>query len=256
MLKKFARLCHALGWWHAFGYILKVKCIDQFRAFHYFVPARGTLSARLAELPLTFRYGSSDASAFWQVFVCEEYREVCSGDPRVIVDCGANVGYTSAYFASRHPAARIFSFEPDLNNFEVLRLNLASFGGRVIPINQAVWSKPGPLRLVPAPLGSRDEWGVQVRECQPGETPDILANSLDALMKEHNLSHIDILKIDIEGAEFDLFSSGVDAWLPSVKSIIIELHGTKCRDIFEKTVSTAGFRMRDLGHRVVIAIRG
>ena len=257
-MRKMVRLVRQLGAWNAFAYILKIKCLDRLVATKGGIRSRlrhGTLRVRGIAKPLSFRYGTSDPLVFWQVFVREDYRAACVGDPKIIVDCGANVGYTSAYFANRYPQAQIFALEPDRNNREVMFLNLRGFGSRVTIINKAVWSKVGGLRIVAAPPGSRGEWGIHVRECQSAEDPDVLATTLDVLMKENGLCAIDILKLDIEGAELELFGPGCDAWLSAVKTIIVELHGPRCKEVFSRAVTCAGFTSRELGNRMVLALK-
>src|SRR6476620_203183 len=82
--------------------------------------------------PLFIRHDSSDLDVFKQIFIDREYR--CLDDlteVRLVIDCGANVGYSSAYFLSHHPTSRIIAVEPDPENFAMLRRNLAHYRGRV-----------------------------------------------------------------------------------------------------------------------------
>ena len=61
-------------------------------------------------------------------------------------------------------------------------------------------------------------------------------------MTIHNIDTIDIFKIDIEGAEKELFSKNEEFWITRTKWIIIELHGKECRDIFETAMATYRFK--------------
>ena len=84
------------------------------------------LRAKDALYPLYCRPGTSDLEVFRQVFMERQY--ACLGaapSPRLIVDCGANVGYSSAYFLSRFPDAKLIAVEPDSGNFQMLQRNLA-----------------------------------------------------------------------------------------------------------------------------------
>lgn len=243
----------ALGPRSAVEYLVKTKVLDRM------VPR--ALRSRLREGTLHggggtlgFRYGTSDASVFWQVFVREDYRDAIVSDPRVIVDCGANVGYASVYFATQFPNARIFAIEPDPANFAMLQRNVARFGERVTPIQQAVWSTDGGLRIDRG-NGERGEWGIRVRPCAPGETPDVDAISITTLLARHGVEHIDLLKVDIEGAERDLFDHNTSGWLRSVQSIIIEVHDRACHDAFFSAVRADGFDATDLGHGMAVAHR-
>src|SRR5262245_23676162 len=89
------------------------------------------LHTRSALHPVVVRRHSSDINAFDQIFVRRQYK--CLDelvDVRLVVDCGANVGYSSAYFLSAHPNSRIIAIEPNPNNFEILRLNLLPYRDR------------------------------------------------------------------------------------------------------------------------------
>ncbi len=149
---------------------------------------------------------------------------------RVIVDCGANVGYASAYLLSRFPQARVIAIEPFPANALLCRRNLAPYGSRATVIEAAVWSHC--TRLVLDHAGGK-EWGVGVRAAQPGEAGDIEAIDLPSL----GLNRIDILKIDIEGSEAELFANNTDRWLPSVSNIAIELHGAGCERQFRTAMA-------------------
>jgi FkbM family methyltransferase len=63
----------------------------------------------------------------------------------IIVDAGANVGMSAAYFSLHHPAATVVAIEPEPSNFEMLRKNAKLFP-QIIPINAALWSHEGVVR--------------------------------------------------------------------------------------------------------------
>ena len=67
-------------------------------------------------------------------------------------------------------------------------------------------------------------WGFTVREVPLYEPHDVKGISIGTLIAEHKLERIDILKLDIEGAEKELFSKNTSVWLPNVNTMIIELH--------------------------------
>jgi hypothetical protein len=101
---------------------------------------------KYAQFPLRCRPNTTDHAVFRQIFVEREYQ--CLDhirDARLIIDCGANVGYASAYFLSRFPGSHVIAVEPDPGNFELLKANLAPYGNRCRLVNSAVWSKPAGL---------------------------------------------------------------------------------------------------------------
>jgi FkbM family methyltransferase len=181
--------------------------------------------------PIELRIGSTDADVYGQVLVDEQYAVVADGYAvEVIVDCGANVGYTSAYLLSRFPQARVVAIEPFPANALLCRRNLAPYGSRATVIEAAVWSHC--TRLVLDHAGGK-EWGVGVRAARQGEAGEIEAIDLPSL----GLNRIDILKIDIEGSEAELFAKNTDRWLPSVSNIAIEFHGAECERQFRTAMA-------------------
>ncbi|MES2460800.1 MAG: FkbM family methyltransferase [Armatimonadota bacterium] len=186
-----------------------------------------TLTPRNARFPLYARIGSSDIEVYRQIFTEREYECIDDiKDVRRIIDCGANVGYASAYFLSRHPDASVIAIEPDMDNFALLQKNLASYGDRVHMIHAGVWSHDTDLSL--RRTGEGNEWSISVEESGPNEHPDIRAIGLTEVFNRAGTDDIDILKIDIEGSEKIVFSQNYELWLPRTRNIVMELHGLEC----------------------------
>jgi FkbM family methyltransferase len=202
-----------------------------------------TLRTKYARFPLFFRPNTSDIDAFSQIFVAREYRclDHLTRAP-LIIDCGANVGYASAYFLSRFPDAFVIAIEPDRDNFALLEKNLAPYAGRYRAICSAIWSKKADLVFSDARLGDGREWSRTVREAAPGEPPAVTACDIGSLFKESGFDRIALLKIDIEGSEVEVFtSSEYSEWLPSVDHLVIELHGSDCKSAFLQAIAPEGF---------------
>jgi len=215
-----------------------------------------TLTTDLARHPLLCRPGTSDGNVFHQIFVEREY--ACLDDLRdvsFILDCGANVGYSAAYLLSRFPSARLLSVEPDPGNFEVLRANLAPYGDAARLLRSAVWSRPTGLVLSRDPYRDGMEWTRQVRECGPGEHPDLLAVDIGSLLRLYPGERISILKMDIEGAEGIVFGSNYESWIDLVDNIVIELHDDSvfgdCTAAFAAAISGRGFSVARHGELTV-----
>lgn len=173
--------------------------------------------------PLRLRIPSSDVAAYEQVFIGQEYDFACAAPPRVIVDAGANIGLASIYFANKYPAASIIALEPERSNFELLRENVRAYP-RVTPVQAALWNRNDEINLVDPGLG---KWGfmTEARD-SPRSRPachTVRAMTVDQVMQDHGLEKIDILKVDIEGAEKEVFADST-AWIDRVDAIIIELH--------------------------------
>jgi FkbM family methyltransferase len=187
--------------------------------------------------PVYCRAGSSDKHAFSHVFFEQEYRFLKdSGSPKVIVDCGANVGYSAAYFLSQFPEAHVISIEPDDRNVQLLRLNTAPYAGRSTVLHSAIWSHQARLNVCKGEYRDGLEWSTQVRECCNGEQGDLDAIDIGTLFGRFGFDHIDVLKMDIEGSERVVFTRNYESWVDRVGCFLIELHDEGCRDVFFQAI--------------------
>jgi FkbM family methyltransferase len=175
--------------------------------------------------PIRLRVPSSDVATFRQVFLNGEYDFQVASPPQVIIDAGANIGLASIYFANRYPQARILAIEPERSNFELLRENVAPYPN-VTPLQAALWDKDEEIQLTDPGLG---KWGFMTESKQVAASARsntchaVAARSVSTLLREFGLDRVDILKVDIEGAEKEVFQDTA-SWIGQVESIIVELH--------------------------------
>lgn len=202
------------------------------------------------------RPGTSDARVFEQIFVDREY--ACLDGMRdvgLVLDCGANVGYSSAYFLSRFPDARVVAVEPDPGNFEALSRNLGPYGDRVRLVRAGVWSHDTDLVVSDEIYRDGQEWARQVRPAKPGEASDLRGVDLGTLLAESGTERISILKMDIEGAEAVVFAGGYEAWIDRVDTIAIELHDDSsfgdAPRLFHKAIHGRGFGVTHSGELTI-----
>jgi FkbM family methyltransferase len=211
------------------------------------------LRSRYAEFPLKCRPNTSDIDVFRQIFLTREYR--CLDEVRdaagLIIDCGANVGYSSAYFLSRFPKSYLIAIEPDPGNFSLLETNLAPYENRYRAICSAVWSHPVGLLLSEVPFRNGMEWARTVREARDGEKATMTSIDIGTLLKTSGYDRISILKVDIEGAESIVFSSNYETWIGKIDNLVIELHNAECRSIFRKAISNVKFCVSECDELVV-----
>ena len=202
--------------------------------------------SHLAKHPLMCRAHTSDRSAFGQVFIDLGYAAVPDGQiPDLIVDCGANVGYSSAYFLSRFDRCRLIALEPDPENFRCLERNLAAYGERATCINGALWSHSANLQMAEKTYRDGAHWSRQVEERSAEGRAPIAGFDIPSIMNRAAAAKISILKIDIEGAEAAVFNHPNLEWLDRVDTIMIELHDDsvfgKSTPIFQKAIANRGF---------------
>lgn len=194
---------------------------------------------------LNIRPKSSDLLAFHQVFTFKGYDINLGFIPKVIVDGGANIGLTSLYFNKKYPNVKIIAIEPEESNFEMLERNCGSYKN-IILLKRALSNETNVnLNVIDKGYGN---WGFITESNANLGCHKILNTirtiSIDEVIKENNLEFIDLLKIDIEGAEKELFESNYENWIPITKCIIIELHdGMKmgCSKSFFSAISKYNF---------------
>ena len=152
-----------------------------------------------------------------------------------MVDLGAHVGLTTQYFASMFPRARYVCVEPNPLNGALLRRNVADFGDQVCVVDGAIGGRPGTAWF---------DLSVRSWEGRIGGTHGHAVRVYDVreIMSMCNLSSIDLLKVDVEGAEREMFRDGGD-WLETVRVIVIELHQGYSVEQFEDDVRGFGFRV-------------
>jgi FkbM family methyltransferase len=181
------------------------------------VPMPGT------EASVTVRLGTSDVDVYAGVFMAGKYAWKFAEPPKVIVDAGAYIGLSAVYFAIRYPDAVIIAIEPGADNFELLAKNTAGFPN-IRLVRAALWTDSGEISLSDPGEGA---WGLRVAAPgSPGHAPveDLVrAVTVDEIRAEQGLDKIDLLKMDIEGTERELFAAA-ESWLPAVRAIHIELH--------------------------------
>ncbi len=158
-------------------------------------------------------------AAFEEVFIRGEYAVPDSADVHTVVDAGANIGVASVYFCMRYPGARLYAVEPDANVCVVLKRNLAAFPGAsahqcaLSDIDGTIEFHVHPSSSIASSLLSR----------APGEMiVPVQSRTLDTFMREEGIRAIDLLKFDIEGAEYRLLRAIKDRRV--VRRYVGELH--------------------------------
>ena len=204
------------------------------------------------------RRTSSDVPVFSQVFYYQEYQAVVDAIHdrdriKYIIDGGANVGYTSLFFEKQFPHATILSVEPEAGNYAMMLKNFELNNFKATPVQAALWHTAEHLAIDRSFREHRD-WSVAVK---PGGS-DIEGITISELCKKYHFPRIDILKLDIEGAERYLFDTqeDVEGFLPMTRYLAIEIHEEyRIKDKILKFLEQFGFSHFPHPHgELVIAI--
>lgn len=170
--------------------------------------------------PVSIRKGTSDGALFRQIFYNGEYDLAVPFKPEYIIDGGGNIGFFAVLMANRFPDATIISIEPDSNNFAQLKKNTAYYKN-IIPVQSGIWNKEVSLQVIDKGYG---KWGLMVKEVPDGTADSFRAVSIAGLMHQYNFPRLDIIKLDVEGAEEFIFADHYKDWMSKTKMMIIELH--------------------------------
>ena len=184
--------------------------------------------------PIRLRDQISDHAMFWQCIVDEQYdirrfpqtrrllddlRGQADQATPLLLDCGANIGMASAWFANNFLKLEIVAVEPDAENFEVLKANTAMFGPRVRCVRGAVWHESTWLSILNPDAGSA---AFRVGEASAAAPDSVRAYTVPELAALAGRDRPTIVKLDIEGAQKYLFTENCD-WVGDCHLIMLEL---------------------------------
>jgi FkbM family methyltransferase len=200
------------------GVLLAAKA----RAFNR--PVVVTVSVPHLRHPIHLRLRSSDVTVFRSIILDQEYEWPLAKSPRIIVDAGANIGLTSVFYANKYPGAKIFAIEPEPSNYNMLLKNTAKYQN-IKPIQAALWNNNEHVHIIDGGIGG---WSYQVEKASDGPANTksrglAIALTIDKLMSDFHIGQLDLLKVDIEGSEKEVFENSA-AWIDRVGVIVIELH--------------------------------
>lgn len=187
-------------------------------------------------MTLHYRPGSSDPWAIYNHLMKprerDEYappkefplaREAVS----TVLDIGANVGVTALYFSQIFPNAEIFAFEPAPDNFAVLQKNVANCK-RIRAFNFALGAADATLELFasdnPVNFGG---YSLHAAGSDTSKKVSIPVRNVAGVLREIGVASVDVIKVDTEGAEWDILTAFPEPVLRSAKYITGELHGNK-----------------------------
>ncbi|MBI2822200.1 MAG: FkbM family methyltransferase [Acidobacteria bacterium] len=170
-------------------------------------------------LQFQVRPGTDDRHVIFEIFADQIYRvNVSPGD--VVIDIGAHIGCFSLWVASK--GAQVLAFEPFPENFAALQRNLQlNRITRVQPYQMAVSDRRGVRRLV-LPDNAAHTGRYSFHPGRGARTVEVSCVSLDDIISEHQLTRIDVLKIDCQGSEYEILYHTSPGTLAKTRSIVME----------------------------------
>jgi len=165
---------------------------------------------------VSFHNGEEFLHGVYEIFVEELYKTALRENP-FIIDCGAHIGLSVIYFKKQYPKSAVIAFEPDEKNFFLLSKNVASYNFSEVELRkEAVWVEDTLLNF-----SGEGNMSSKIENSHSGKN--------NALVKASRLKNlidkpIDLLKIDIEGAEYPVIKDIQDR-LHFIANIFLEYHG-------------------------------
>lgn len=209
---------------------------------------------------VSLREIGSDILTFDEVIKQQVYGNVLSklGQCKTVIDLGANIGLASLYFASRYPSCRLLAVEPNPPTYEILTANLGDLidAGRCRTLQAAVWGSE--RQLVADPSHAHDHYSAfAARELTGNEKGEDTMRGfpITRIIHDSGFDNVDLLKVDIEGAEVELFKGDLD-WLRRVGAIAIEFHhDSRQVSRFDEIMGMYQLRIYDQDPHTVLAVR-
>jgi FkbM family methyltransferase len=154
------------------------------------------------------------------VFIRREYGDVRAY--RTIVDIGANMGSFAVYAALNSPESRIYCYEPEEGNFQVLKQNIQINGleQRVFLFEYAVGAHEGHRDIVLREAAEHSFYA----EGTAGRTQTVRCTTLPKIFEFQDLDQIDLLKVNCEGAEYEIFEGCEPDHYGRILNITMEYH--------------------------------
>ncbi len=185
---------------------------------------------------LHYRPGSSDPWAIYNHLMKPAHRDEYAPpremplrpeEVKLVLDIGANVGATALYFSRLFPNAAIHAFEPAPDNFAVLSMNVAN-SKRIRAHNFALGATDATLELFasdnPINFGG---YSLHAAGSDTSKKIRIPVRAVSAVLKELSIDKADVIKVDTEGAEWDILTAFPENILRGASYITGELHGNK-----------------------------
>ena len=176
---------------------------------------------------LWIRPGTKDKAVFKQHFMDRElYALPRHPDAQIIIDLGAHIGLATESLRRQYPGVRIVSVEMDRENYELCAKNHASTPNQET-VHAAIWSVSGVVEVIGVGNGN---WGYRagpvsgdvVDPTRVGQTSPAI--TFRELLRTRGIDRVSILKVDIEGAEAEMFEGSWRDIFASVDLIAVEIH--------------------------------
>jgi len=192
----------------------------------------------------------ADESVVAEIFDWREYRaveEIIKTSALPLLDVGAHIGIFSLYAAALNPALRIYALEPEDDNFALLKNNIAANGIKNIKVfKNALAGKSGKRELILEPDSINHHLSPEEGAGENAGRLKVQAFSAGEFFAGNDILGIGLMKMDIEGGEYEVFEGMAPGDFAKVGNVILEYHNYNGRHYkeLEKLLRQQGFSVQ------------
>lgn len=162
-----------------------------------------------------------------------DFAKLLGNKPEYILDAGANIGLFSLTCLKTYNPKCVIAIEPEKTNYDLLCKNVAQ-ELNVHTLMNGIWKKKAYLKVISSEMG---KWGFMVKETSE-EDSEVIGLSILDIIKEYSLPYIDVLKMDIEGSEYNIFEDdSCEEWINKIRILVVETHDRKIKGCTETVLN-------------------
>lgn len=186
-----------------------------------------------------------EALTIKEVVFENDYRIKKKRTPMTVIDIGANIGTFSVFAASLNKKNIVYSFEPSTKTYEQLRFNTSinEFTSQITPIKKAVYKKKTKLKL----FKTENSGMTSISNFRNTNNFEMVeTTTLVDIFKENKIRKCNFMKLDCEGAEYDILFNAPKSIFKKIDEIAMEYHDFEMNN---RSFTLAKY-LKDLGYKV------
>ncbi len=223
--------------------VIRVKNWPEFIS-NYLGLSSGCPVYRLRDGTTIVTNGVTDVATILDIYFRKDYGDVADGS--TIIDVGANIGVYAIYAATHSKGSKIFAFEPAPQEFKMLTENITiNHLEHNIFAEHAAVSGKNETRILFLNGGPHNSIYEHWENAEPLEIDCI---SLANIFEKNNIERCDMLKMDCEGSEFEIFQSAPDALFERIHAIRMEYH---CAPTAPMTIEQLLAFLESKGYKII-----
>ena len=156
-----------------------------------------------------------------------------------VIDIGAHIGrYTITSSKQVGNTGKVVAIEADPDNFQLLKRNIALNNlTNVLPLNYAVFSTRTRMKLYEQSASAKYNSLMLTRAAKTRNYVEVNADTLDSILKQNEVNRVDWIKIDVEGAEFEVLKGSTKTLSSENVSLLIEIHNIEDPSHYDNIVN-------------------